>query len=395
MQSSIKLAEIDFERSHMKKTIALLTFASVLNACSPAAREQLATSGTPSADESKTSAVAKNNTIEGTVNGGGGKGILCKKNGQETLEILDLYEGRVLYGQKYSQKFSSLDEALSKIQKDYLAYFSEPLDRTIDGNASGEGPSYKESVEKAAALEVSRARKKIKFIDSDKTLKSTNDANEAVVEEECSSTQVAVYYDENVLLVNKELWDKLDYLNQAALLYHEILYRKARTRGETNSVKTRRIVANLLSDAGLNFKLGVPKDEVYFVTASGCPSDPEIAKLIPSCDRNLGVSLYMWQEIHDGKPEVHFVSFSLSFFRFLGTADGLRKRIVIKDKTIEEILEPRTNGNGTWQFKDIYALLQDAEVNTDTVNDPEIGWALRESFVSKLSYIEDQKKATK
>lgn len=152
-----------------------------------------------------------NNSIEGTVNGGGGKGVLCKKNGQETLETLDLYEGRVLYGQKYSQKFSSLDEALSKIQKDYLAYFSEPLDRTTNGNAEGDGPSYKESVEKVAALEMSRAREKIKFIDSDKTLKSTNDANEAIVEEECSSTQIAVYYDENVLLVNKILWDKLDF----------------------------------------------------------------------------------------------------------------------------------------------------------------------------------------
>ncbi len=107
-----------------------------------------------------------------------------------------------------------------------MAYFSEPLERTANGGDSG--PSYKESVEKSVTADISRARKKIKFIDSDKTLKSTNDANEAVMEEECSSTQIAVYYDENVLLVNKLLWDKLDYLNQAALLYHEVLYKKAR-----------------------------------------------------------------------------------------------------------------------------------------------------------------------
>ncbi|MGZ3794080.1 MAG: hypothetical protein ACXVCP_17125 [Bdellovibrio sp.] len=379
----------------MKKTIALLTFASVLNACSPGAKETVVLPGTSTADESKTSTTLKNNMIEGTVNGGGGKGVLCKKSGQETLETLDLYEGRVLYGQKYSQKFSSLDEALSKIQKDYLAYFSEPLNRTTDGNAEGIGPSYKESIEKAAALEMSRTREKIKFIGSGKTLNSTNDANEAVIEEQCSSAQIAVYYDENVLLVNKQLWDKLDYINQAALLYHEVLYKKARERGETSSVKTRRIVANLLSDDGLIFKLGVPKEEVYFVTTYGCPSHDEPGAELVDCDHNLAISFYMWQEIHDGKPEIHFVSFSLSFFYFSGTSDGLRKRIVIKDKTIEDIVDFTHETGGTWKLKDIYKLLKNEEIYTDTVKDPEIGLALRYSSVSKLSHIEDLKNTAK
>lgn len=380
----------------MKKTMALITFATLVSACTPETKVQMvAPEGSAAPVSAPVSTSSSNNQIEGTVNGGGGKGVLCKKNGQETLEILDLYEGRVLYGQKYSQKFSSLDEALTKIQKDYLAYFSEPLERTTDGNAAGAGPSYKESVEKALALEISRTREKIKFIDSSKTLKPTNDANEAVVEAECSSAQIAVYYDENILLVDKKLWDKLDYLNQAALLYHEIRYKKARAKGETNSVKTRRIVANLFSDAGLNFKLGVPKEEVYFVTAYGCPSADEPGANLVDCNHNFGVSFYMWQEIHDGKPEVHFITFSSSFLHFGGTVDGLRKRIVIKDKTIEDIVDFGAEVQGTWKFKDIYATFKNEEVYTDTVNEPEVGLALGYSWVTKLSHIEDLKNTAK
>lgn len=148
----------------------------------------------------------------------------------------------------------------------------------------------------------------------------------------------------------------------------------------------------------MTFKLGVPKDEVYFVTAYGCPSHDEPGAESVVCDRNLALSLYMWQEIHDGKPEVHFVSFSfsLSFFYFAGTGDGLRKRIVIKNKSIENIVDFTQEKTGvSWKLKDIYALLINEEIYTDTLKDPEIGLALRDSWVSKLSHIEDLKTANK
>lgn len=103
----------------MKKTLTTLTFTVLLAACSPETKVQLVPSGAPAPVEET---AQKNNTIEGTVNGGGGKGVLCTKNGQETLEILDLYEGRALYELKYSSKYASLDEAMKAATEKYLQY---------------------------------------------------------------------------------------------------------------------------------------------------------------------------------------------------------------------------------------------------------------------------------
>lgn len=338
----------------MKKTIALLTFASVLSACTPEAKVQMVPSGAAPSSEVTTS---KNNTIEGTVNGGGGKGVLCKKNGQETLEILDLYEGRTLYGLDYSKKFNSLEEALQGLRGDYLQYFSEPLDIKM-ADIPDRDVTSQELIREKLDKEVSQTRNKIKFIEGSKNLKSTDDANEAVVEDDCESKQVALYYDENILLVDKKLWDKLDYLNQAALIYHEVIYKKARKAGEKDSVQSRRIVSHLFSDKGLRFDLGAPKDQV-FVTLYG------------------PLSFYIWEEAKNGETQVQMVSFSQSISQvFYGQASGLRVRATFKNKSIQDVLKFSTSPEGAEviAFKDdVGSLLWTAEVFTDTIVDPRAG----------------------
>lgn len=321
----------------MKKLMVLLTFATMVSACSPQSKDQVlpASSGKTGAE----TLGGKNNQIEGTVNGGGGKGVLCKKNGQETLEILDLYEGRALYDLKYSKKYNSFDDALNAIIETRLKYAEYgvivvPGWSTTDAYAKIKGD----------LLETfKRTRAKMKFIDSSKTLKNTNDANEAVVEDSCESKQVALYYDENILLVDKNLWDKLDFLNQAALLLHEVVYAAERTKGSTTSVATRRFVSHLLSDNGLRFlPAEMSRDQVYL-----CMGEP-------------GAGIYAIQQGTATDPSVIVMNsmYYLSVFKDMNSI--FRRSVTFKGATVD------SNGLKI-PPRDVY---QKYEVYQDTIKDP-------------------------
>lgn len=337
----------------MKKTIAFLTFASILSACSPETKVQMVPSGATPTPEKVTT---KNNTIEGTVNGGGGKGVLCKKDGQETLEILDLYEGRVLYDLKFSKRFASLDEALRAIIESYIDYSIEPVESRLPDSKKKYSEFYRES----AKTQFSRLQAKLKFIDEGKTLKSTEDANEAVVEADCESKQIALYYDENIVLVDKVLWEKLDYLNQAALILHEVVYKEARAKGDTNSVSSRRFVSHLLADGGLRPQYsGIPKNYLY-----ACVNRDTLLPVF-----------YLHQRVNQGVSEVVATTTFGYPQEFSKTRESdikkfvLRRNIVFKDKNLADFLDKV----GTQEFGDIFEIKENiftGEVTEDTLRDP-------------------------
>ncbi len=103
--------------------------------------------------------------------------------------------------------------------------------------------------------------KNVRFIESGKKIKSVDDAFEPTLEKDCESVQIADYYDESVLLVDRELWDQLNWTNKMALLAHESMYFLARQRGTKNSMGTRKLVGMLFSEKSVRpLADGVPTD---------------------------------------------------------------------------------------------------------------------------------------
>lgn len=197
-------------------------------------------------------------TASGTVDGGGGKGVVCTdpKTGSKKYELLDLYEGSLLYGFN-PRDFGNMSEleVLSEVMKKTFRIFNESSFLSYQG---GDSIRYekdlKESLEeiknsKGLVDYFSRVGKaSITFVDEDTTLKDTNDSLEPMVNKNCEVIQIAVYYDEAVLLIKKDYWEKLTPRSRVALFMHEIFYKGARDEGEKNSKKVRKFVSSMMAD---------------------------------------------------------------------------------------------------------------------------------------------------
>lgn len=91
-----------------------------------------------------------------------------------------------------------------------------------------------------------------------------NDADIAMVEQGCTYEQVANWNERlGRVYFSKSLYERMDALNQAGLIFHEVLYKLAREIGSTNSDNVRKMVAQTFSDATVAWGLGqVPQDHV-------------------------------------------------------------------------------------------------------------------------------------
>lgn len=178
-------------------------------------------------------------TLQGVVNGGGGKGAICKKDKQEVLEVLDIYEAHTLYDlevSNISKSDSDLDRFVAEI---YYKHFV-----AVENNEVSE-----EAITDFMKKEVSPFIESISFTESNEVLNQTNDSHEPKMKKGCRVVQIAIYYDESILIVDTALWNKMNFINKVGLVLHEIIYFKARQFGEVNSVKTRKIVGHLLSSS--------------------------------------------------------------------------------------------------------------------------------------------------
>lgn len=220
---------------HMKKLLFGSLMSLALAACTTEKTTQV-TMPSPGQNTLETTTVRESS--DGTVNGGGGKGVLCNKNGKTTVELLDLYEARTLFGLEIAP-FAETGIAAQHKLADLLSSQQWGTGIDLDDQSRDWMRSY-----------FVEFFKKTKFIESDKKLKPTHDSLDALLETGCESVQIATFYDETILLIDKGLWDKMDSTNQAALLAHEFLYLYERRLGNTNSVRTRKYVGQLFSTQG-------------------------------------------------------------------------------------------------------------------------------------------------
>jgi hypothetical protein len=225
-------------RNQIIGTLALVG----LSACQPSKTVHIYDhSPTTASAQSGPQGEPKSGILQGTINGGGGKGVLCERDGKSTLEVLDLYEGRVLY-QRKPKEINVSNEA------EMIAAAS----KLVAGHFLGQSGEQNKEVSDYFNREIIVPLvKSIRYIDGQLQVKETNDSKEPLTERGCKVVQIAVYHNESVLLINQDFWQKLDWRNRTALILHELVYRYGRgVLNESDSTNTRKLVAFLMSKEG-------------------------------------------------------------------------------------------------------------------------------------------------
>lgn len=177
-------------------------------------------------------ALPDENVQDGADSSGGGVAVVCKNSDDsiKSVEMLDLYEGRIVYslniqqqGTDYQGNVAAVSEKLKVIFKDL-------------------------KLKKDPASLILKAQKDMKLIQGEVSIAPVNDANFIIIPNDCDLTQIAYYKNNSILLVNANLWDKMDDLNKAALIVHEAVYLHERELGDRKSRYSRKVVAHLFSD---------------------------------------------------------------------------------------------------------------------------------------------------
>ncbi|MCB9073873.1 MAG: choice-of-anchor D domain-containing protein, partial [Bdellovibrionaceae bacterium] len=182
---------------------------------------------------------------DGADSSGGGIAVVCRNPDQTitSVEMLDLYEGRVIYGLNI--------QAPGKTVPDSLKVIKDKLKVVFKNVPMGKTPAYY----------IDKAQKDFKLLPPDAALVPVNDGAELVIPTNCTLEQLALYKNNTYLLVNSVLWNQMDDLNKAALFAHEGIYTHERELGDKTSQRSRKIVAHLFSEYDFTSLLSeVPQD---------------------------------------------------------------------------------------------------------------------------------------
>lgn len=177
----------------------------------------------------------------GNENGGGGGAVVCRNPDHSimSVETLDIYEAKNMYGLYVPEQAGSVKEIVANIKvklRDSLAQPEIHLYPLIE-----------------------RVQSIMRFTQNGAKLEPVDDAAAIVLPKDCKIEQLANYVDDNLLVVQHELWERLSNTQKAALILHEAIYRLERYEGATTSRRTRRIVASLFSNLQLeSVESGLP-----------------------------------------------------------------------------------------------------------------------------------------
>lgn len=230
-----------------------------------------------------------------TGDGGGGQGIDCRASNnssvQKKLFVRDIYEAQI--NRHFKMKsIADNSENKNKISEEAARALTKSL-RDYYGPASYNLQFVREKfwIEFAD---------KISFINDEKKLYPSQDANSPItLVEGCKIVQIA-YWDESsdpsgngTLYVDQKLWSELDQLNKVGLLAHEFFYKQARKAQSKNSDSTRGHVGELLSENGMKPLFSkwesaadpelmgfLPKSKEKYNFCVGTASDDKEAKLL-------------------------------------------------------------------------------------------------------------------
>ncbi len=176
-------------------------------------------------------------SFAGAGSSGGGFAVVCRdqNNNIASAELLDLYEARNRYGLSLIPSTGSLEgDFMLGVQNTYhlQGYDDFPIDQSVK------------------KIGLDRFMDSVEFVRSPKKIPSINDIGKTVfIPNNCRAEQVALFVDEHEkVLINEDLWDKLDSLSQAALVSHEEFYFQYRKYNESTSENSRASVAHVYSN---------------------------------------------------------------------------------------------------------------------------------------------------
>lgn len=166
--------------------------------------------------------------------GNGGDAVVCRDaNGEITsAEVLDVYEGRQVYNLRPQSSSTSTKPG------EYLKSIFRQL-KQID-------PSKYDTY----MGKLKEFHSQIDFVDE--ALEDIPDHGDLMIIPGCAVEQLAIQRQvdlpgDKAYTINREIWNSLDVINQAALISHEIIYFDAINQNHINSVATRRFNMYLLS----------------------------------------------------------------------------------------------------------------------------------------------------
>ena len=175
-------------------------------------------------------------SLDGAGSSGGGFAVVCRdqNNNISSAELLDLYEARNRYGLSLIHSTGSLEgDFMLGVQNTYhlQGYDNFPIDQSVK------------------KIGLDRFMDIVEFVRSPKSIPAINDIGKTVsIPNNCRAEQVALFIDEHEkVLINEDLWDKLDTLSQAALVSHEEFYFQYRKYNESTSENSRASVAHIYS----------------------------------------------------------------------------------------------------------------------------------------------------
>lgn len=221
----------------LKAVLAFSLFSTALLGCS-------SSSSTLSAPSPVPANTPKPLGGKGTVDGGGGKGVLCKiADGTETLQLLDLYEYEVI------RKETTIPEIASASTINEIAMIA-----TSNLVVLMRDPMMTPSAENEVKSRVAQFLK-TEFDDRLKpqrtALSLTADATVPDLPKNCEVVQIAIWQRNGEIALDLNLWEKLAIRDQAALKLHEFVYYWARSSGDTTSDETRWLIGSAFSSAPL------------------------------------------------------------------------------------------------------------------------------------------------
>lgn len=185
---------------------------------------------------------ANNNRKEGTVDGGGGKGVLCKlPNGSSRLVTLDRYEAEIQFGKDVQMDSSTVDEALLSIAERFTNHTNEtPIVSKSQWSEQGRAEILREWSDLISS--------RLKPIARGTRLSLTQDASVPPLPSSCQVVQIAIYDKNDVIHYDTEYWSMLDPMDVAVLHAHEYFYLQYRKYGYKTSDETRALISRILAD---------------------------------------------------------------------------------------------------------------------------------------------------
>lgn len=216
--------------------------------------------------------ISAGHAFAGANGSGGGMGVVCRNTdgSVKSVELLDLWEARVIYGRNTIPSSLPLaDQVENALQNFKNSIYAG--DYCVNGNCGPNG--FYQIIE----FETSRFLMNMPQVHRLKgaKLKKTDDAFEEVTPSDCEIEQLVRYkatFNGADILVNQDLVNHLDKTNEAALYVHEAIYAVLRKAGEKSSIRVRRAIG--LSFSGHRFQTlesFLPKEYYDCVSAGNVP----------------------------------------------------------------------------------------------------------------------------